>query len=196
MRKLFALALGLALALVAAFAVAGNSVGQANCQTFPQTGHQVCGKFLTYWQSHGGLAQQGYPLSEPFNEKSDINGKTYQVQYFERAVFELHPENQPPYDVLLSQLGTFRGKEKYPDGFPGAQPPPPPSPTAPPGLAVKVPLRDGVTITLVPINSSGWTTGLGGGDCGSRMSWAFTIDNSSSDPFTVNFDQSTATQVD
>jgi hypothetical protein len=35
------------------------------------------------------------------------------VQYFERAVFEYHPENQPPYNVLLSQLGTFRYREKY-----------------------------------------------------------------------------------
>jgi hypothetical protein len=30
------------------------------------------------------------------------------VQYFERAVFEHHPENQPPYNVLLSLLGKFR----------------------------------------------------------------------------------------
>jgi hypothetical protein len=35
------------------------------------------------------------------------------VQYFERAVFELHPENAAPFDVLLSQLGTFRYQAKY-----------------------------------------------------------------------------------
>jgi branched-chain amino acid transport system substrate-binding protein len=35
------------------------------------------------------------------------------VQYFERAVFELHPENQPPFDVLLSQLGTFQNRQKH-----------------------------------------------------------------------------------
>jgi hypothetical protein len=28
-------------------------------------------------------------------------------------VFEWHPENAPPYDVLLSQLGTFQYKLKY-----------------------------------------------------------------------------------
>jgi hypothetical protein len=49
-------------------------------------------------------------------EKSDLDGKTYKVQYFERAVFEHHPENPAPYDVLLSQLGTFRYKQKYPNG--------------------------------------------------------------------------------
>ena len=46
-----------------------------------------------------------YPTS---SEVSDLDGKLYKVQYFERAVMEYHPENQPPYNVLLSQLGTFR----------------------------------------------------------------------------------------
>ncbi|MFL5735444.1 MAG: alpha/beta fold hydrolase, partial [Chloroflexia bacterium] len=41
----------------------------------------------------------------------DLNGKPYTVQYFERAVFELHPENAAPYDVLLSQLGTFQNQK-------------------------------------------------------------------------------------
>ena len=91
--------------------------GSSNCQTFKQTGHTLCGRFLQYWQQNGGLAQQGYPISETFTETSDLNGRPYLVQYFERAVFEAHPENQPPYDVLLSQLGTFAGRENYPQGF-------------------------------------------------------------------------------
>ena len=37
----------------------------------------------------------------------------YTVQYFERAVMEMHPENKAPFDVLLSQLGTFQYKAKY-----------------------------------------------------------------------------------
>jgi hypothetical protein len=81
---------------------------------FPETGKRLGGKFLEYWQSHGALAQQGYPISDEFMERSDLDGKTYTVQYFERAVFEYHPENQPPFDVLLSQLGTFRYKQVYP----------------------------------------------------------------------------------
>ena len=80
---------------------------------FKETGKRLGGRFLEYWQSHGGLLQQGYPISDEFQEWSPLDGKTYLVQYFERAVFELHPENQPPYDVLLSQLGTFRYREKY-----------------------------------------------------------------------------------
>jgi hypothetical protein len=85
-------------------------------RTFPETGKTVSGRFLEYWTANGGIAQQGYPISEPFMEKSDTDGKTYQVQYFERSVFEAHPENKPPYDVLLSQLGTFRYKAQYPNG--------------------------------------------------------------------------------
>src|SRR4051794_25890385 len=76
------------------------ALAQPGCQTFPQTGRTVCGRFLTYWQQHGGLAQQGYPVTNFFVEISDVNGQPYNVQYFERAVFELHPENQAPYDVL------------------------------------------------------------------------------------------------
>jgi hypothetical protein len=33
------------------------------------------------------------------------DGNEYQVQYFERARFELHPENEPPFNVLLGLLG-------------------------------------------------------------------------------------------
>jgi beta propeller repeat protein len=83
-------------------------------QLFPQTGRRVGGKFLEYWQKNGGLAQQGYPISDEFTEVSDLDGKPYTVQYFERAVFELHTENAgTPYEVLLSQLGTFRYGQKY-----------------------------------------------------------------------------------
>ena len=96
------------------------------CQTFPETGIAACGRFLDYWRTHGGLAQQGFPISGEFVERSALDGKTYTVQYFERAVFELHPENQPPYDVLLSQLGTFRYRQLYTE----QGPPPAPISTA------------------------------------------------------------------
>jgi len=82
------------------------------CELHEATGHEVCGAFREYWEQHGGLAQQGYPISGEFTEVSGLNGKPYTVQYFERAVFEAHPENQPPYDVLLSQLGALRYREK------------------------------------------------------------------------------------
>jgi hypothetical protein len=98
---------------------AGQKASPAvGAQQFPETSHTVGGKFLQYWNVHGGLAQQGYPISDEFTEVSALDGKPYTVQYFERAVFELHPENPVPYDVLLSQLGTFRHQTKYPASGP------------------------------------------------------------------------------
>lgn len=94
----------------------GPTAQAESSRTFPETGKTVSGLFLEYWHQNGGLAQQGFPISEEFQEKSDLDGKTYLVQYFERSVFEYHPENPKPYDVLLSQLGAFRYKEKYPNG--------------------------------------------------------------------------------
>ncbi len=98
---------------------------EAGAVEFAETGRTVGGKFLRYWNEHGGLAQQGFPISEEFTEVSGLNGKTYTVQYFERAVFELHPEYaNTPYEVLLSQLGTMQFRARYPNGEPGTVPQP------------------------------------------------------------------------
>ena len=71
---------------------------------FPETGHCARGRFLAYWLGHGGLALNGYPLSDEFAQRLE-DGREYTVQYFERVRLELHPENPPPYDVLLGQFG-------------------------------------------------------------------------------------------
>jgi phospholipase C len=97
------------------------SVPGSGSVTFPQTGKTLSGIFLDYWNTHGGLMQQGYPISDPMTEVSDLNGKPYMVQYFERAVFEYHPENQALNNVLLSQLGTFQYRQRYPSGAPNQQ---------------------------------------------------------------------------
>jgi hypothetical protein len=106
---------------------------QGECQTFPQTGQTVCGLFLAYWRANGGLAQQGYPISDLFWELSAIDGKLYEVQYFERAVFERHPEHAgTPNEVLLSLLGREKLDRQYPVGLPSGE----------------TPLRVGQTVTL------------------------------------------------
>lgn len=73
---------------------------------FPETKHSLSGDFLTYWLDRGGLTIFGYPISEPFMETNTTDGKQYLVQYFERNRFELHPEKDPPYLVLLGLLGS------------------------------------------------------------------------------------------
>ena len=72
---------------------------------FEETRHSLSEPFLSYWRNNGGLRIFGYPISEPFEERSQDDGKVYLVQYFQRNRFEYHPENQPPYDVLLGRLG-------------------------------------------------------------------------------------------
>ena len=71
---------------------------------FTETGHYVPGRFFAFWNANGGLRQFGYPISEAFEERLE-DGRAYRVQYFERARFEYHPENAPPFDVLLGQFG-------------------------------------------------------------------------------------------
>ena len=91
---------------------------QPNSRFFPETNRTIKGKFLTYWDAHGGLMQQGYPISDEFQERSDVDGKLYTVQYFQRAVFELHPEYAgTQYEVLLSQLGSFYYRQQFPNGY-------------------------------------------------------------------------------
>jgi hypothetical protein len=67
---------------------------------FPETSHSLSGPFLRYWQSNGGLAIFGYPISEELMEDG------YLVQYFERNRFEYHPEFAGTRnEVLLGLLG-------------------------------------------------------------------------------------------
>lgn len=66
---------------------------------FPETGHYVSHGFRDFWEANGNLNVFGYPLSEEFTE----DGMT--VQYFERAVFEWHPDNPQGWRVQLRHLG-------------------------------------------------------------------------------------------
>ena len=75
---------------------------------FEATGHYLSGSFKTYWEQNGGLEQFGYPLTEVLQEKSVGDGKLYTTQYFERAIFEFHPENAGTrYEVLLRLAGKL-----------------------------------------------------------------------------------------
>jgi hypothetical protein len=99
----------------------------SGCRYFTLTGHNVCGDILASWSANGlefdgfegkseaeNLALFGYPLSDPQSEI--IDGKSYTIQWFERARFEMHAENAPPYNVLLGLLGkeVLSGKGSQP----------------------------------------------------------------------------------
>jgi hypothetical protein len=61
----------------------------ASQRYFPETGHSIRGSFKQFWESRGGVAIFGYPISEEISEPLS-DGQSHRVQYFERARFELH----------------------------------------------------------------------------------------------------------
>jgi hypothetical protein len=85
---------------------------QSAQRCFPETGQCVRGRFLQFWEQNGGLPVFGYPIGPALEvPRSDLSfvpygPEVYLVQLFERARLELHPENAPPYDVLLGALGV------------------------------------------------------------------------------------------
>ncbi len=119
------LILGIVLAglLLATSGLPVRPVAAADERCFTETGNCISGAFLQYWETHGGLAQQGLPLTAEYPEVSPTDSKTFSVQYFERAWFERHPENKAPYDVLLGLLGREPHILKYAESTLVAEPP-------------------------------------------------------------------------
>lgn len=82
---------------------------------FAATRHTLAYGFKQFWESHGGLAIFGYPISEEFSEKNADTGQTYTVQYFERNRFEYHPEFAgTPWEVSLGRLGVHVAPQTFP----------------------------------------------------------------------------------
>lgn len=121
-----------------------KSGDSGSCRVFNETGHAVCGEILSAWRKNGiqldnkaavseaeSMALFGLPLSGLVTETLS-DGKQYQVQWFERARFELHPENVAPYNILLGLLGNEVTQ-------PAASAAPAPAPVAAPAPAVTGP---------------------------------------------------------
>ena len=91
---------------------------QTDKRCFSETGFCIQGRIREYWEQNGGLDVFGYPTTDQHVET--VEGKPYQVQWFERNRLELHPENAQPYDVLLGRLGADRLGQQNRDwnGFP------------------------------------------------------------------------------
>jgi hypothetical protein len=79
-----------------------------SCRTFAETGHTVCGRFLTTWRRYGldldgkatvseneSLALFGLPVSDIITERLS-DGKEYQVQWFERSSLRVTSRKQRP----------------------------------------------------------------------------------------------------
>jgi hypothetical protein len=66
---------------------------------FRETGHNIGARIKAFYEQNGGIAIFGLPLTEVIREGN------VEVQYFERARFELHPEFEPAFYVSITQLG-------------------------------------------------------------------------------------------
>ena len=95
------------LALFFAFCLMAIPWSSANAQDagiryFPQTGHNVQGDFLRFYNAVSDpTTLYGYPITEQFNRNDGML-----VQYFQRAQFEYHPELPNGQHVVLTDLGT------------------------------------------------------------------------------------------
>ncbi|PLS78676.1 MAG: hypothetical protein CYG59_17260 [Chloroflexi bacterium] len=95
------------------------------CRRFATTEREVCGPFLRYWQAVGlelgdaGVSERestalfGLPLTAPRYE-TNSSGDRVLTQWFERARFELHPNNPAAFQVLLGRLGAELVGEQAP----------------------------------------------------------------------------------
>jgi hypothetical protein len=68
----------------------------------------IADTFSEYWQSNGGLPVFGYPITEASEEWSAELETSLLTQWTERNRLEYHPENDPPYHILLGRMGADR----------------------------------------------------------------------------------------
>ncbi|GAB4424967.1 MAG: hypothetical protein OHK0015_04460 [Chloroflexi bacterium OHK40] len=73
-----------------------------NFAFFPETGHNVGMQIKRFFDSHGGVATFGLPLTELI-----VGADGLQVQYFERARFEYRPSAPPEARVALTRAGAI-----------------------------------------------------------------------------------------
>ena len=141
----------------------------ANHRYFPQTGHVVMWGFKTIWETKGGLALFGYPISEEIDETLAADGKWHIVQYFERARFEYWPEFAEGKRVLISDLGRRLAPRELTAPLPPGSPPgspapapapaPAPNPTLPPNINASVTPPSGPAGTVFAFNAFGLQAG-------------------------------------
>jgi hypothetical protein len=77
---------------------------QAGERYFPETGHTLSGEYLTFYTSIPNPEEvYGFPITEPFYQESF----GLQVQFFQKARFEFHPDNPAGQRIVLTNLGEY-----------------------------------------------------------------------------------------
>jgi hypothetical protein len=81
-----------------------SSAQSERSRYFPETGHSVSGDFLVaYEKASDPIKIYGYPITGVID--NPITNR--KVQYFQRAHFELHPENPSELRVQITHLGEI-----------------------------------------------------------------------------------------
>ena len=105
----------LAIVVLLSPAALSTTRAQTDQRCFPETKFCIAGRIRAFWEQNGGLPVFGFPTTDQHEEQ--VEGKPFQVQWFERNRLELHPENRAPYDVLLGRLGVDRLQQQGRDWF-------------------------------------------------------------------------------
>src|SRR5579859_7525222 len=79
----------------AALAAGQTTVATRLYTYFPESGHAVSGSVATFFYQNGGVPIFGYPITPVIQEQG------LQVQYFQRARFEIGPHG-----IALSRVGS------------------------------------------------------------------------------------------
>ena len=99
----------LAVALPALWpALLARPVEASTGRCFPETEQCVHETFRTYWEDNGGLPVFGFATTAARQETNRDTAKQHLTQWFERNRLEHHPEQAPPYNILLGRLGEDR----------------------------------------------------------------------------------------
>jgi hypothetical protein len=93
-----------ALITASVFLIWQSSNAQIKKPDFPETGHVIRGEFYEFfWTAKDPLLVYGYPITDMTTDTA--TGR--RVQYFQRALFELHPEANSEFSVQLAPLGQY-----------------------------------------------------------------------------------------
>ena len=122
---------------------------------FAATAHSLAQPFLSYWQNNGGIQLFGYPISEVVTQDG------MQVQWFERARMEYHPELAATGQVVqLTLLGSI-SYQKDPNNTAGPQAQTVSAQAQGPSTPAQSGLTDKESYLLKSINDQRAAAGLG-----------------------------------
>jgi hypothetical protein len=93
----------------------GSASNTAQAQTgercFPEVNQCISGPIRAYWEANGGLPVFGYPITE--QREQTVEGRTLQVQWFERDRLEIQADGQVTAGRLGARLLELEWRQWY-----------------------------------------------------------------------------------